>query len=172
MKIKFNNSTIQQFNNRGFTLIELIVVFSVMAVLSVVGIASFASYSRAQVLQQATNDFVNVLNTAKTRAASQIKPVQCLSTSVLQGYRVTLNITSRTYSINVICSGTVSSLSTTTLPVNVSFNQATANPPTTTTSITYPVLTGGVNGNGDIVLSSFSKTKTVKISPVGGISVQ
>lgn len=174
MKNKFNNLTMQQFNNKGFTLIELIVVFSVLAVLSTVGIASFASYSRAQVLQQATNDLVNTLNTAKVRAASQTKPSQCLSESVLQGYSVTINIAARTYSLNVICSGITTSLSTTTLPVNVSFNSATGVPPTTATNIIYPVLTGGVSGAGNIVLSSYNQTKTITITicPVGGIQVQ
>lgn len=172
MKIKFNNSTIQQFNNKGFTLIELIVVFSVMAVLSVAGIASFSSYSRTQVLQQAANDLVNTLNTAKVRAASQTKPSQCLSASVLQGYSVTLNIAARTYSLNVICSGASTVLSTSVLPVNVAFNLATGTPPTTTTGVTYFVLTGGVNGSGNIVLSSFGLTKTVVVSSVGNISVQ
>lgn len=172
MKTKFNNSTIQQFNNKGFTLIELIVVFSVMAVLSTVGIASFSSYSRAQVLQQATNDLVNTLNTAKVRAGSQTKPSQCLSASVLQGYSVTINIAARTYSLNVVCSGTSIVLSTSVLPVNVAFNQSTGTPPTTTTSVTYPVLTGGVKGSGNIVLSSYNQTKTITICPVGGIQVQ
>ena len=168
MKIKFNNSTIQQFNNRGFTLIELIVVFSVMAVLSVVGIASFASYSRSQVLQQATTDLVNTLNTAKVRAASQIKPsiLQC-NNGILESYKVVINDPSANkYTLYAVCSGSSVGAITTTLPLNVSFNSAVVK------SITYPVLTGGVNGSGDVVLSSYAQTKTVKISLVGGISVQ
>lgn len=161
------------FNSSGFTMIELIVVFSIMAVLSTFGIASFVAYSRTQVLQQATNDLVNVLNTAKTRAASQIKPgPPCLATSILQGYSLTVNIAARTYSLNIICSGTTTALSTTTLPTNVFFNSISGTPPTTATNIIFPILTGGTSGSGNIVLSSFGRTKTVVTSSVGGVSVQ
>lgn len=160
-------------NTPGFTMIELIVVFSVMGVLSTIGLASFVSYSRSQVLQQATNDFTTFINSAKTRAASQVKPsTQCTSLSILQSYSVTINIVARTYSLNVTCSGNSTVLQTTTLPQNVSFNSATASPPTTTTNIIFPVLTGGVNGSGNVVISSYSLIKTVTVSPVGGILVQ
>lgn len=162
-----------KFNNKGFTIIELIVVFSVIAILSTIGVASFVSYSRSQTLVQATNDFVNILNTAKARSAAQIKPSQCNSASTLDGYGVSVNIVPRTYVLNVICSGITTTLSTLTLPVNVSFNSATGNPPTTTTSIFFSVLTGGVTGAGNVVLSYPSDSgilpKTVTVTPVGGI---
>ncbi len=155
---------------KGFTLIELIVVFSVIAILSTIGVASFVSYSRAQTLQQATNDFVNVLNTAKARSVSQIKPSQCNSASTLDGYVVIVNIAGNSYTLNVICSGTTTPLSQPfTLPANVSFNSATGIPPTTTTSILFSVLTGGVIGTGNIVLSSYGQTKTATVTSVGGI---
>lgn len=165
--MKNKNSSLKSRSN-GFTMIELIVVFSVMAVLSTVGIASFASFSRAQVLQQAANDLVNVLNTAKTRAASQIKPsiLQC-NNGILESYKVVINDPSANkYTLYAVCSGSSVGAMTTTLPLNVSFNSAAV------TSIIYPVLTGGVNGAGNIVLSSYSLTKTINISSVGNISVQ
>ena len=154
----------------GFTLIELVVVFSVIIIVSTLGIASNVSYSRAQTLQQASNEFVTVLNTAKARSGSQIKPTsQCTAVSALNGYSVTVNIAARSYALNVICSGVTTPLSTTTLPNGVSFNSATGNPATTTTSVTFSVLTGGVIGSGNIVLSAFGSSKTVTISQVGGI---
>nr|MBI5456079.1 prepilin-type N-terminal cleavage/methylation domain-containing protein [Candidatus Levybacteria bacterium] len=168
-----SNFKFQISNLHGFTMIELIVVFLVMAVLSTVGIASFVDYSRAQVLQQAANDLVNTLNTAKTRTVSQNKPIECPSTSVLQSYSVTINTGAGTYSLNVTCSGVTTPLSTTPLTRDVSFNSASDTPPTTTINVIYPVLTGGVRGTGNIVLMSFNKTKTITISSsVGNISVQ
>ncbi len=165
-----SNFKFQISNLRGFTLIELIVVFSVIAVLSTIGVASFVSYSRAQTLKQATNDFITVLNTAKSRASAQVKPSsQCLSSRVLQGYSVTVNISGRAYSLNIICSGVTTVLSTLTLPTGVTFNSATATPPTTTTNIVFSVLTGGVTGTGDVVLNAYGATKTVTINSVGGI---
>lgn len=159
-------------NSKGFTLIELIVVFSVIATLSVVGIASFVSYSRAQTLQQATNDFIGVLNSAKARSASQVKPTPtCPSSSTLQGYSVTVTLTgnANTYALNVICSGVTTIISTHTLPNGVTFNLATSSPPTTTTNIRFSILTGGVTGTGNVVLYSYGSTKTVTINSVGGI---
>ena len=40
MKIKNNNAIIRQFNNRGVTLIELIVVIGILAILAVAGMAA------------------------------------------------------------------------------------------------------------------------------------
>lgn len=159
-------------NRKGFTLIELIVVFSVIAVLSTIGAASFVSYSRTQTLQQATNDFISVLNTAKARSASQVKPSPtCSSSSELQGYSVTVTVTgsANTYALNVICSGTTTQLSSYTLPGGVTFNSGTAVPPSTTTNIRFSILTGGVTGTGNVVLYSFGSTKTVTINSAGGI---
>jgi prepilin-type N-terminal cleavage/methylation domain-containing protein len=159
-------------NKNGFTLIELIVVFSVIAVLSTIGIASFVSYSRAQTLQQATNDFISVLNTAKARTAAQVKPSpECASSSTLQGYSVTVTLTgsSNTYALNVICSGVTTSIKTVSLPTGVTFNSAIATPPTTTTNVRFSVLSGGVTGSGNIVIYSYGSTKTVTVNSVGGI---
>ena len=66
------------FSEKGFTLLELIVVFSIIAILSTIGLASFVNYSKAQILQGSANDIISTLNTAKSKAASQIKPNTCL----------------------------------------------------------------------------------------------
>ena len=158
------------FNFEGFTLIELIVVFSVIAILSTVGVASFVTYSRNQTLQQATNDLVTVLNTAKAKSTSQVKPFpQCGASAVLNGYSVSINVSAGTYTLNVVCQGATIPLSTTRLPANVSFNLATGNPPTTTTNVFFSLLTSAVIGTGNIVLSSSGRTKTVTITSTGGI---
>jgi prepilin-type N-terminal cleavage/methylation domain-containing protein len=62
-------------DKKGFTLIELIVVFTVLAILSTIGTISLVSYSRAQTLNQATNDLVQTLDTAKSLSGSQLKTV-------------------------------------------------------------------------------------------------
>ena len=58
--------------SEGFTLLELIVVFSIIAILSTIGVASYTSYARQQLLQGAVNDLSAVLNTAKSKASSQV----------------------------------------------------------------------------------------------------
>lgn len=156
--------------SRGFTLIELIVVFSVIAIISTIGVAAFVGYSRTQTLNQAAIDLATNLNTAKSRASSQIKPsAQCTSATVLNGYSVTVNTSARTYSLNVVCSGITFALTTTTLPTGISFNSGSATPPTTTTNVFFAILTSTVTGTGNIVLAGYSQTKVITIDSLGVI---
>src|SRR3989339_1053168 len=74
---------------RGFTLIELVVVFSIIAIISTIGIISFSNYNKIQQLNQAVSDTVNLLNSAKSNSLSQIKPEACDPTYELYGYRIT-----------------------------------------------------------------------------------
>src|ERR1035437_7326877 len=91
-------------SQQGFTLIELIVVFTVIAILSTIGTVSLVSYSRTQTLNQATSDLVQTLNTAKSLSASQLKTLnkngktwQCLDVQALSGYGIYINQTQGYY---------------------------------------------------------------------------
>ncbi|MCL5434896.1 MAG: prepilin-type N-terminal cleavage/methylation domain-containing protein [Patescibacteria group bacterium] len=166
MKTRFNNTTIQQYNNKGFTLLELVIVFSVISILSTVGIASFVGYSRAQSLQSAASSLESTLNLGKSHANSQVKPSLC-STETLSGYQVDI-LSDTTYSLSVVCLGAHTIL-TTTLPDNgnIKFNLGAGQ--TTTTSVFFPVITSGVKGAGAIVLTGYGQTKTVTVDRVGNV---
>ena len=157
--------------SEGFTLLELVVVFSIIAVLSTISISSFVSFSRNQTLQQAQNDLINVLNTAKAKTVSQVKPSPaCTNYNTLNGYSVSIDTAAQTYTLNVVCSGTTNPLPPPTpLPHGVTFNSSLDNPPTTTTSVFFSVLTGAVSGSGNIVLTSFGQTRTITITSEGTI---
>lgn len=168
------------FSDKGFTLLELIVVFSIIAILSTVGIASYVNYSASQTLRQAYYDVFNTINYARASAGSQVKPdAYCIGNSSLDGYSVVINKRDapslpNTYILNVLCSGqTFAVASRKSLPNGVVFNTATDNPPTTTTNIFFSVLTSGVSNPGNIVLSypgnSNVAAKTIKVTSVGGI---
>jgi prepilin-type N-terminal cleavage/methylation domain-containing protein len=154
-------------NNKGFTLLELIIVFTVISILSSIGIASFVSYSKAQSLQSAASDLALTLNSAKSRANSQVKPNDC--SGALIGYKVVIGYPSTTpitkYSLYAVC-GEPLLIKTTTLPDNgkIIFDSDK--------SIFFPILTGAVGGSGAIVLTGYNLTKTVTIDNVGNISIK
>jgi len=164
MKIKFNNSTIQQFNDRGFTLLELIIVFTVIAILSTVGIASFVSYSRSQSLQSAASDLALTLDSAKSRANSQVKPSGC--SGALKGYKIDI-YSETTYSLSVVCPGVDSPIQTTILPDkgNIKFTVGVG------TSIFFPVITGTAQGAGQIVLTGYNQSRWVCVNPGGIVKI-
>ena len=78
----------------GFTLIELIVVFSIMTILSSAGIAAFVSISRSQTVDTYMKEFKSTLLTARSRALSQLRDQSCFSSGFngqgyeLEGYQV------------------------------------------------------------------------------------
>lgn len=78
----------------GFTLIELIIVFSIITILSSIGIAGFVSYNHSQTVDTYMKEFKSTLFTARSRALSQLRDSLCFSYGFtgqgyeLQGYQV------------------------------------------------------------------------------------
>jgi prepilin-type N-terminal cleavage/methylation domain-containing protein len=162
------------FHNTGFTLIELVVVFTVMAILSTIGVASFVSYSRSQALDQAANDLVQALNTAKSLSASQLKSVsknnvtlQC-SNQTLHGYGVQIikNANPKYYALYIQCVNSNSQLGPIVsdpklqvpIPTDITLTTSVA-------SVFFPILSGGIVSDGDsIILSSYGNTKTINLT--------
>lgn len=150
----------------GFTLIELVIVFSVIAILSIIGIASFVSYSHSQTLNTATLDVSTMLNTAKSKALSQVKPAQgSCSAQPLDGYKVIVSRLDGTYEINAICGGNIVLIERKTLPTDIGFGTVSA------TTIFFHGLTGSIDGAGTITITGYSMTKSIDISPLGNIYV-
>lgn len=147
----------------GFTIIEIVVVFAIAAILSTIGIASFVSYNQAQILQNAESDIRSTLNLAKSRSLSQAKPSQCAS-QVLSGYRMTISISSRSYTLEAVCSAATYNIKSTTLHPDLTFGSGT-NP----TSFFFPVIVSGVTGSGTIVVSGYGQSRTITIDSIGGI---
>lgn len=150
---------------KGFTLIELMVVLSVTAVLGTLGIAGFVIYNQIQVLQSATSDVVTVLNLAKSRAQSQIKPSDCIGN--LNGYVVQISVP-RSYALKIRCSGSVQDKligEENKLPEALTFGAEK--------SFFFPVHVGGVQtDDSDIVISGYNLTKTISVNSFGGVSIK
>lgn len=193
-KLLIHHSLFSIRKSRGFTLIELMVVISITAVLGSLGIAGFVIYGQIQALQSSANDLVTVLNIAKSRSQSQVKPTgaACSSTfgRVLKGHKVTV-VTSgnnkNKYRVDAICSPatdlavcvgnrTVNVIALKSLPAKIEFRS-----PTNPRVYCFPTLIGGVKtetggpmpaGGGKIILDGFGRTKTIIIDPAGGIIIQ
>lgn len=128
-----------KFSN-GFTLLELIIVFSVIAIISTVGIAAFVNYSKQQTLQASYLDILSVLNAAKSYSISQTKPQAC-GVNPLEGYKVSFDLFNDKYSLSAQCEGYEETLKTGVMPENIAFNDTL----TTNSTILFPVLSNGVS---------------------------
>ncbi len=147
-----------------------------MAILSTIGVASFVNYSRAQILQQAANDLVTSLNTAKSMSVAQTTTstanggsLTCPSGQSLGGYGITIytSTSPNSYNLYIQCPGVKKyATKSTSLPKNVSFGSGT-------TDIFFPILTGGVIGSGNIILNNTLSLppKTIIIDSGGNILI-
>ncbi|MBI2613176.1 MAG: DUF1554 domain-containing protein [Candidatus Levybacteria bacterium] len=140
------------------------VALSITAVLGTLGIAGFTTYNQIQTLQAASSDVVSILNLAKSRAQSQIKP-SGLCSATLDGYTVVINAPS-SYWLELNCSDgnhPIIATQNKKLTANLNFS---AN-----ISFFFPVQTGGVQTPGQIVITGFGRNKTIVINSLGGVSV-
>lgn len=150
---------------KGFTLIEMLVVFAIMGSLTVVGVNSFFSYSRNQDFRTAVSDVTHTLNDLKSRAISQVKPSECGS-APLEGYQFWFPNPGTSYRISVRCGGTYYPLTTKKLPANVTFDAAS------TDTTFFNARTGTVDSVSTIIITGYDKTSTISVNTTGVISVQ
>lgn len=148
---------------KGFTLVELMVVLSITAVLGALGLAGFANYNKTQLLQTSTNEVVGILNLAKSRAQSQIKPSDCVGN--LEGYGVRISLPNR-YALFFRCTDNEVESQIKLLPSRLEFGVDAI--------FFFPVLVGGANQAGQItILSSDSNSqKIIEIDLPGRIIIK
>lgn len=141
----------------GFTLIEFLVVFSVLAILSTLGIVALVNYSRIQALNAAASDVVAMLQTAKSRAQSQVKPTSGVcsgpSAPALTGYKVVVcpnscpaDTTQYIYRLDAICGSSSQTTEQKILPNGIRFGVGSR---WAEESFLFPILTGGVRAEID-----------------------
>lgn len=159
-----NKNNFFKLSSSGFTLIELLLVFSIIGILSGVGVYTFGNYNKSQVFQQGYDNFVQTLNVAKSKAMSQVD--SCRAGESLNGYSVVIQ-SSNSYSLNVVCSGTLTLVSDYTLPTGMTFSVNS-----NSATILFPVVNGaaiinGTTGSITITLQGLTKTKAVTVNSSG-----
>ena len=121
---------------KGFTLIELLVVFGISSVILGISVNSFGSYNSSQKFRNAVSDVINELNSARSKAISQVKPSEC-STS-LDGYEVKITTSSSNYEQSALCGGLPYATKPKKLPTGVSFVNGSA------PSVPIPISRAGI----------------------------
>lgn len=161
----------------GFTLIEIIVVFSIISVVSSIGIASFVTYSKTQAFNSVVSDFTNTLSLAKSRAQSQVKPSSCSGT--FDGYQMALCKLSpsdclpadadKDFALSVVCDGIlVSPAYGKILPNGINIDRLS---PSLSYSLLFHALSGGVNQEGQVKIEGNGYCKVVNISTTSAVTV-
>lgn len=166
----------------GFTLVELLIVFTILGTLGVVSIASFSSYNTSQQLNSAALDLKNTLEYAKSQAVSQV--FTCPANNQLMGYRFnacctgatcpTCSSTGYDYEVDEVCSNgavtTTPVVTTKKLPKGISFVVGGSGGPYTY-SFTFNPLSGNVtSGAGTFqIQQGTSATKSISVSGSGVI---
>ncbi len=170
-----------QTSNKGFTIIEILVVFTVIAILAGIGITSFVAYSRSQQINQTANNLKLLINEAKFNSLSVVKSTKSEDGSVascdgeaLTGYIITISGSSEIRLSQMCESSGSSTIKTISLPSGISI--VSANPLVNCSIIQFGSLSGNVSGVPgvpcSIRLTGFNQSKTVTVDAIGNTSVQ
>ncbi|MCX6783530.1 MAG: prepilin-type N-terminal cleavage/methylation domain-containing protein [candidate division WWE3 bacterium] len=150
----------------GFTLVELLIVIAVMVVIFAAIIPSFNNFTKSQYLEQATQQLINDLRSAQSKAQ---QGVSVGGATAYCWFLLTGNTASSAYTVGTsnaaVCtaSNTVSTLS---LPNSISFKDAGGK------SIYFNQLTGSLNNAASTItiqIGNDTVNKCVNIDPSGNI---
>lgn len=152
--------------NKGFTLIEILIVMVVILVISNASYIAFIRFNKQQRLNTTYENIRNTLQEARSSALSQSID-SCPSTHTLVGHRVDFTATS--YTLREICQLGVTTTTyvkkSDSVPSEVTLTADPAN-------FLFLVLTGEFSNSdseGTVQLTNGTDTKTITVQPIGRI---
>lgn len=166
---------IHRASSKGFTLIELIVVFSVIAVLSTIGIATFSNYKNEETFRTSYLELVSNLYLMRSKAVAQVKPVNCQNAQfTLTAYSLVVQSGNKSYQLQGECKlspnnpneqVSIYDTKVINLPPGVKFYSVG--------TMTFPVLTNEFSTQSlKIESDTLRQAKTVTVDSTGGVSVK
>jgi len=162
--------------NKGYTLVELLVVSLIMTILFLFGVANYTNFNRQRIVSNTALDLINNLRLAQSRALNGQKPDVCAE-KVLDGWKLKFT-SSKEYQIFPVCNGEDQDCSDEyqdDQDIECPMEEYQLNPSVSKIAgpdeIFFKVLAQGVvfTGSNEIKLSGFGKTYVIKISQGGEI---
>jgi len=151
----------RKLDSRGFTLVELVVVFAIFFIATTAGMVSFSQYSNSQILDSSSKGVAGFLNNTRSNAVTQILLGSCTGSLLLYSVRFTMP---STYSMWAYCNGTSYLLKSERLPGGVTFDTGTSG------EILFTVSTGASTGGGTVRLRGGSTIKIINVDTLGNIT--
>lgn len=160
--------------NKGFTLVELLIVMAVMVVIFAAIIPSFSSFTKSQYLEQATQQLINDLRSTQSRAQQGVGPSSSTTYcwTLITSASGSNSYTSGPYiGMTSGACNTPGTLTTLILPNSITFKD-------TNQIIYFNQLTGSLNSSSTgggfativIKVGNDVDNKCINIEPLGNIS--
>src|SRR3990167_1076067 len=156
-------------SQKGFSLLELLVVFSLISLITGIGFVTFTSYSQKTVLDQAAQDVKQQIEKAKFNALSQVKPPGCVGD--LLAYQINF-INSTQYRITAFCATQSMIFSTNTLSKGVTFQNENV-----CEGIMFDTLTNSISISGlrtlpcTIQVEAYSSRQDITVDQNGNVTI-
>lgn len=156
--------------DKGFTVIELLVVFVIISIIAVIGLGSFGSYNASQTFGNGVSEFSNFLSITRSKSISQVKPPECEYVP-LDGYKVVVTASGTDYEQDAVCGGISYTIIKKKLPTQLIFMAGSAQ------YILFDVSSGTVTVPGNVIvpavirIGGFGNMKSITVDQIGNISV-
>lgn len=135
-------------NEKGYTLLEILVALTIVGIIFSVGYVGFRSFSQRQEMQGVARNIRGDLRLAQEQALAGKKPsgLNCDSPATLDGFNFSVD-SANVYSINAVCSqGTIETKSVT-LPTGITLSTPAVNP------VLFKSVGHGTNITGSVVIN-------------------